>query len=80
MHHPSNPPKLYAFPTKDVLIASLAEFIVKAQKGAINKKGRFTIALSGGSLPNMLRGLIGNKDVKWGVWYCKQTLQPKPSH
>ena len=68
MHHPPNPPVVYSFPTKGVLITSLAQFIVKAQKDAISKKGKFTVALSGGSLPSMLGGLIGNNQVKWNVW------------
>ena len=61
-------PVLYSFPTADELMVSLAQFIVKTQKDAINKKGRFTIALSGGSLPKHLKGLIGHPGVKWDKW------------
>jgi 6-phosphogluconolactonase len=63
-----SPPVLYSFPTSDELISSLADFVVKTQKDAIDKKGRFTIALSGGSLPKQLKGLIGHPGVKWDKW------------
>jgi 6-phosphogluconolactonase len=59
---------------------SLAAFIVKAQKEALEKKGKFTIALSGGSLPNTLRGLIDNAQVKWNFWYCQSTSTPVYKH
>lgn len=67
-HQPPNPPALVSFPTTDVLADSLAAFILKAQKDSLDKKGRFTIALSGSFLPQMLRGLIGNPGVKWDKW------------
>jgi len=50
------------------LSEKLAVFIVKAQKEAIDKKGRFTVALSGGSLPKQLNKLIDNPAVKWDKW------------
>jgi len=68
VHHPPNPPALHSFESVDLLVESLAAFVVKAQKEAIDKKGRFTIALSGGSLPKMLKGLINNPAVKWDLW------------
>jgi len=68
--HPApNPSILYSFPTANDLVDPLASFILKAQKEAIDKKGKFTVALSGGSLPKMLRGLIDNKAVKWDLWH-----------
>lgn len=70
---PSTPasvnPILYSFPSGDALIDSLAKFIVRVQKEAIDKKGRFTIALSGGSLPKQLRGLVGQEGIKWDKWH-----------
>ena len=65
---PPSDPILYSFPSTDVLVDSLAHFIIKTQKEAIEKKGRFTIALSGGSLPKQLKGLVGRNDVKWDLW------------
>lgn len=63
------PPLVHSFATADEVKASLAKYIIDAQTDAIHKKGRFSVALSGGSLPKMLSGLIGNKDVKWNKWY-----------
>jgi len=68
-HQPPSAPILVSFPENDVLVSSLASFVAKAQKESIDKKGRFTIALSGGSLPKLLRGLIGNPTIKWNYWY-----------
>jgi len=78
-HHPPSPPVIHSFATTDVLISSLAAFVVKAQKEAIDKKGRFTIALSGGSLPKQLSGLVGNPAVKWDLWqvfYADERVVP----
>jgi 6-phosphogluconolactonase len=68
VHQPPNAPILNCFPNVDVLVESLADFILKAQKESIDKRGRFCVALSGGSLPKMLRGLIGHPGVKWDKW------------
>ncbi|KAF8746211.1 hypothetical protein AX14_000015 [Amanita brunnescens Koide BX004] len=68
VHQPPSPPVLYAFPDADAIVGSLAAFIIKTQKESITKKGRFTIALSGGSLPKLLRGLIGDPSMKWDKW------------
>ncbi|KAK7463802.1 suppressor of los1-1 [Stygiomarasmius scandens] len=79
VHHPPNPPALHSFESVDLLVESLAAFVVKAQKEAIDKKGRFTIALSGGSLPKMLKGLINNPAVKWDLWqvfYADERVVP----
>lgn len=48
----------------------MADFILKVQFDAIDRKGRFTLAISGGSLPKMLRFLDGPKSsrVEWDKW------------
>jgi len=69
IHQPPSPPVLISFANSDELVSSLAAFVEKAQRDSINKKGRFTIALSGGSLPKMLRGLINNPNIKWDQWH-----------
>ncbi|KAJ7293336.1 hypothetical protein C8J57DRAFT_1268764 [Mycena rebaudengoi] len=74
-HLAPNPPILCSFP-------NLAAFIIKAQKESLDKKGRFTVALSGGSLPKMLRGLIGHPSVKWDKWqvfYADERVCPFPA-
>ena len=65
---PPSAPVLYSFPTNAKLLDGLATFILKAQKESIQKKGRFTVAVSGGSLPKQLSGLIGMNGVKWDKW------------
>ena len=70
IHHPPAQPVLVTSATVDDLVKNLATFVEKAQKEAIDRKGRFTIALSGGSLPKMLRGLINNPSIRWSQWYC----------
>jgi 6-phosphogluconolactonase len=62
-------PIVYSFPAVPALQESLANFIVKAQTDAIAKRGRFTIALSGGSLPNNLEPLAQHKDIEWDKWH-----------
>jgi 6-phosphogluconolactonase len=68
IHPPPSPPVLVSFTNSDELVSSLAAFVEKAQRDSINKKGRFTVALSGGSLPKMLKGLINNPNIKWDQW------------
>lgn len=67
-HHDPKPPILHSFSSPDALTKSLADFIVEAQNEAIDKKGKFTVALSGGSLPKQLSALVGHPGVKWKYW------------
>ena len=69
MPHTSSPPVFLSFASSPELVEALAEFILKTQKEALDKKGRFTIALSGGSLPKQLGGLIGKPGIRWDKWY-----------
>ncbi|TEB39156.1 6-phosphogluconolactonase [Coprinellus micaceus] len=55
VHQPPSAPILISFAAKNGLVESLAAFIAKASKESIDKKGKFTVAISGGSLPNLLR-------------------------
>lgn len=59
---------LYSFPTNDKLVSAVADFVLKAQNDAIKKRGAFTLAISGGSLPSNLKGLIGKDGVQWDKW------------
>jgi 6-phosphogluconolactonase len=47
-------PTLYTFKNADDIAVSLADFIKKAYDTAIDRHGKFTIGLSGGSLPKTL--------------------------
>ncbi|KAI0670094.1 6-phosphogluconolactonase [Trametes maxima] len=72
-------PVLCTFANNDELQTALANFIVRAQKESIEKKGRFTVAVSGGSLPKQLAGLINNPAVKWDKWqvfYADERVVP----
>ena len=64
----SAPPVLYTFPQVSDLQSSLANFILKAQSDAVVKRGQFTIALSGGSLPNNLKALSSLEGIEWSKW------------
>ena len=77
LHPPPSQPVLISFANSDELVGSLAAFVEKAQRDSINKKGRFTIALSGGSLPKMLKGLINNANIKWNQWSIQFILSLK---
>jgi 6-phosphogluconolactonase len=61
-------PVLYVQKRPEDVVEALAEYVLQVQKEAIEKKGRFTVALSGGSLPKNLRGLIGMKGIDWDKW------------
>ncbi|CAG7848035.1 Probable 6-phosphogluconolactonase Short=6PGL [Serendipita indica DSM 11827] len=79
MHHSPATPVVYSLPTVDDVKDALAQFVVKAQHEAIEKKGRFTIALSGGSLPKMLGKLVDAPDVQWDRWqvyYADERVVP----
>ncbi|WVF68931.1 6-phosphogluconolactonase [Kwoniella sp. CBS 6097] len=79
---PPAPPVFYSFPDTDVLVDSLANFVVKAQRDAVEKRGKFTIALSRGSLAANLRGLVGQENVQWDKWeifFCDEAAVPLES-
>lgn len=66
----ANAPVLHSFADPAQLIRSLADYIIKAQTEAIDKKNKFSIAISGGSLPKQLAGLVGHPAAKWDKWYA----------
>ncbi|KAH9982257.1 6-phosphogluconolactonase [Lactifluus volemus] len=75
-------PILYSFPTTSDLSDSLADYIIKAQRESIEKRGRFSVAISGGSLPKTLTSLITKPGVKWDKWrifYADERVVP-PDH
>lgn len=64
-----SPPVLYAFDDVPTLQSSLADFILSSQKAALSRGDRFTIALSGGSLPNNLGDLADLPGIEWDKWH-----------
>ncbi|KAI9105008.1 hypothetical protein DFS34DRAFT_645736 [Phlyctochytrium arcticum] len=73
-------PEIYSFPTPEDVSHALNAFVAKKSAEAIQKNGRFTISLSGGSLPKTLaKELKGNKSVdfsKWHVFLADERLVP----
>lgn len=67
MHQPAQP-VVYSFGSVGEVVSGLATYVIRVQQEAIEKKGRFTIALSGGSQPKMLKGLIAAQGVQWDKW------------
>ncbi|WFD33330.1 6-phosphogluconolactonase [Malassezia cuniculi] len=70
-HRDKAPPVLHTFADSDELSARLADFVIRTQNEALERRSKFTIALSGGSLPTILaRHLIDRTDnaVKWDKW------------
>ncbi|KAH8924260.1 6-phosphogluconolactonase [Atractiella rhizophila] len=62
-------PVVFSFNQQDELSEALAEFVLEAQNQSIRLRGRFTVALSGGSLPKLMTpGLIENPRVQWDKW------------
>jgi len=74
-------PTLYTFKDTDAIAIGLADFIKKACDSAIDRHDKFTIGLSGGSLPKTLgKALVplpeGTFDYsKWYILYSKHYLQ-----
>ncbi|TXT13798.1 hypothetical protein VHUM_01165 [Vanrija humicola] len=68
MSNTATAPVLYSFDAVPTLQKSLADFIVKAQAEAVAARGQFTIALSGGSLPNNLKPLADIPGIHWDKW------------
>ncbi|SPO35738.1 probable SOL1 - Protein with a possible role in tRNA export [Pseudozyma flocculosa] len=76
------PPILYSFDSSDDLSKKLADFVIKAQNDAIERRNKFTLATSGGSLPKMLaKYLVGRTDNalrwdKWEIFFADERLVP----
>ena len=76
------PPILYSFENSDDLSRKLADFVIKAQNDAIERRNKFTLATSGGSLPKMLSKYLVNRDDnalrwdKWQIFFADERLVP----
>ncbi|CAO1633012.1 unnamed protein product [Jaminaea pallidilutea] len=77
-----SPPVFYTFSDQDELSTKLAAFVIKAQNEAIERRNKFTLATSGGSLPKMLaKDLVGRTDGavrwdKWEIFFADERLVP----
>jgi len=82
----SRPPNLYAYATTDELAKELRSYILSNQAAALERHGRFRIAVSGGSLPKTLaQALLGEaneKDAdtpqfgKWDIFFADERIVP----
>ena len=53
----------------DSIATSLAEFIVTQQNAVLSTKDSFSVAVSGGSMVNILaKALLENKSIDWSKW------------
>jgi len=63
---------VYVLPNGDALARDAAAQVAAAGKAAVAKKGAFSIALSGGSTPKVMYGLLAaeplRSQIDWGRW------------
>jgi len=57
------------FFSKAGLAQGVVKAVLEAADAAIAAKGSFTLVLSGGSLLNLLSGLVGKKEPAWDKWH-----------
>jgi len=73
-------PILYSFENNDALSKALDHFTSRISAESIAKNGRFTIALSGGSLPKLFSAVLRhNKTIdfsKWHVFFSDERCVP----
>ena len=79
-------PNLYAFSDNQQVAKALRTYVLRCQKTATEKKESFRIAVSGGSLPNILaRGLLAQGDgspddtvdfSKWEIFFADERAVP----
>ena len=76
--HPE--PILFAFADKDEVSEALVQFVLEAESQSLLRRGRFILAISGGSLPALLaRVLVHHPNVNWSAWevfYVDERLVP----
>lgn len=64
-------PTLYALNDKNDVALALGEYVFRAAEQSINSRGRFMVAVSGGSLPlTLAAGLAAHADkISWEKWF-----------
>jgi 6-phosphogluconolactonase len=61
---------VYAFPSTDSLSEGLNDYVEKLSLEAISSHGKFTVAVSGGSLPKLLsKNLATNNAIDFSKWH-----------
>ena len=64
--------KIEIFPDADAVALEAARFVAGLARRAITERGRFTIAVSGGSTPWRMLGALAGEDVPWAHVYVFQ--------
>lgn len=62
---------IHVFETPDDLITATADFVVAQSKKAIQRNGRFSLVLSGGSSPKKLHELLASKSYRDQIEWSK---------
>ncbi|KAG0231833.1 6-phosphogluconolactonase [Mortierella sp. GBAus27b] len=79
-HHHSVTPQILSFPDAQALSTGLDEYVAKLSAEAIKHHDKFTVALSGGSLPKQLSAVLRhNTSVdfsKWIVYFADERCVP----
>ncbi len=60
---------IHLFPDAEELAQGAAAFVASAAEQSIRKRGRFVIALSGGSSPRRLYELLAESEQDWPNWH-----------
>ncbi len=76
--------EVVVYPDKDTLSHAAASYVVRIARESIVTRGRFTIALSGGTTPKALYGLLGDmpyrEQIDWSAaeifWSDERCVQP----
>ncbi|KAJ3255381.1 6-phosphogluconolactonase [Boothiomyces macroporosus] len=71
---------IYAFPNNEALSSALDALLTQEAPKAIKARGRFTIALSGGSISNIMSLKVQNHDTsKWHFYFADERCVPLDS-
>ncbi|KAF9934725.1 suppressor of los1-1 [Linnemannia zychae] len=66
---PAHVPQIYVFPDSTALSHGLDSYVAKLSEEAIKRHGKFTLAISGGSLPKQLSAVLKyNKTIDFSNW------------
>jgi 6-phosphogluconolactonase len=66
-----NSPHLHVFATADEVLRGMADYFVAQARAAIEARGRFSVALSGGSSPKKLYELLASEEYRRQVGWTR---------
>ncbi|KAF8952723.1 suppressor of los1-1 [Entomortierella lignicola] len=78
--HSAAPTQIYTFPDVPALSRGLDKYVAKLSDEAIKRHGKFTVAISGGSLPSQLSAVLKNNETvdftNWIVYFADERCVP----